>query len=100
MKSPFWSPCKRLLRWALLYSYITSLACLPANHVEEIAIMGSFLMSAAFAYTGSNVACVSLHWLGQHLCARECKIKVQAESVAIKLGHPILDVMDRTCCAY
>jgi len=69
MKSPFWSPCKRLLRWALLHSYSTSLACLSANHVEEIAAVGSFLMSATFAYTGSNVACESVHWLGQHLCA-------------------------------
>ena len=25
---------------------------------------------------------------------------MQAESVAIKLGHPILDVMHKTCCLY
>jgi len=74
MKSPFLSPCKRLLRWALLHSYSTSFACLSAINVEEIAIIGSPVVSTAFACTGSNTACVSVHWLGQHLCAREREI--------------------------
>lgn len=60
--------------------------------------MGSFFVAAAFAYTGSSIAYVSVHWIGQHFCAWEPTIKVQAESVAIKLGHPILDVMHKTCC--
>ncbi len=62
--------------------------------------MGSFFVAAAFAYTGSSIAYVSVQWIGQHFCAWEPTIKVQAESVAIKLGHPILDVMHKTCCLY
>ena len=53
MKSPFLSPCKKLLRWALLHSYCTSAACLSAVNVEKIAIIGSPVICTAFAHTGS-----------------------------------------------